>query len=340
MKTRLLIVIGSVMTVVALLAVGCMQAEASEPETTVLEPEDALETALTWLRETYPDMAPQSGTTWTVEDVAVRGANGEPLLGAAQKRMVSDDWTALVSWAVVAPDFLSYRIELQSTTLGWYWEGTVKAVGGAVAEEIEMQEMTEDLAADVARKFVAASPTFVSSGMDETLTLVQARVAAVPFGWEFVFAFDSRHSGYGNTSEQVTLPVITPRSVVVAVEKMEVVEAVMDGKWDMMSQGFIPMNEDAARDMAEGFVRNSPTFAFDGIPATLAVAETLYPDIENAWTFVFQFESAHAGYGDRTGRMLAEVITPHEAHITVENGEVVSALMDGQWDMLSQDMVS
>lgn len=340
MKKRMLVTIGSLLTMVALLAAGCMQAEASEPETTVLEPEDALETAVTWLREVYPDMAPETGIAWIIEDVGLQEGNGEPLLGAAQKRMVSDDWTALVSWAVVAPDFLTYTITLKSPTLGWYWEGTVKAVGGVVGEHTEMQKMTRQLAADLARRFVEVSPTFVCSGMDETLKLVETRDGAVPFGWEFVFEFDSRHSGYGDTSDLVTLPVITPHRAVIAVEMMEVVEAVIDGKWDMMAQEFIPMNEDAARNMAEEFVRNSPTFAFDGIPATLTLLETLYPDIENAWTFVFQFESAHVGYGDRTGQMLAEVITPHEAHITVVGGEVTSALMDEQWNMLSQTMVS
>ena len=99
------------------------------------------------------------------------------------------------------------------------------------------------------------------------------------------------------------------------------------------------INEEGARQIAENFVRNSPTFAFDGIPETLELVETLYPDIENAWGFVFQFESRHAGYGDRTGENLAQVITPHEAHVTVQDGEVMSALMDEKWDMLVQEMV-
>ena len=98
----------------------------------------------------------------------------------------------------------------------------------------------------------------------------------------------------------------------------------------------VSLTEEAARQIAGEFVRNSPTFVFDGIEDTLNLMETLYPDIENTWQFVFYFESAHAGYGDRTGQVLAEVITPHEAIITVERGKVTSAVMDGQWDMLLQ----
>lgn len=99
------------------------------------------------------------------------------------------------------------------------------------------------------------------------------------------------------------------------------------------------ITEAQARQIAQDFVRNSPTFAFDGIDDTLQLVETIYPDMENTWQFVLHFESRHAGYGDRTGQMLAEVITPHVAVITVENGEVKSAVMDEKWDMISQEML-
>ena len=98
-------------------------------------------------------------------------------------------------------------------------------------------------------------------------------------------------------------------------------------------------SEKQARNLAEEFVRNSPTFVFDGIEESLKLVEMLHPDIENAWTFVFHFDSRHAGYGDRTGQVLAEVITPHEAVITIEEGEIKSAVMDEKWDMLTQQMV-
>lgn len=100
------------------------------------------------------------------------------------------------------------------------------------------------------------------------------------------------------------------------------------------------MTEEAARELAKQFVQNSPTFAFDGIEESLELVETLYPDIENAWTFVFHFESRHAGYGERTGQMLAQVITPHDAVVTVEQGEAKSAVMDGKWDMINQKMLN
>ncbi len=97
------------------------------------------------------------------------------------------------------------------------------------------------------------------------------------------------------------------------------------------------LTEAGSQELAGKFVLNSPTFLFDGDLASLELQETLYPDIENAWQFVFSFESAHAGYGDRTGQMLAQVITPHEVVVTVEQGVIVSAIMDNAWNMLEQE---
>lgn len=345
MRRRVMLLVAVLSGVVAL-AAGCAPGQAPEPTEpapgpggAVLGPEQAFDAALAGIRSAYPDKAPVTGVSWVVEDMVVLGPNGQPLLGAAQKRISSDDWTAYVSWAVVAPDYLVYDIILKSPTTGWYWEGTVRGKGGRLSEEVTMQQMTSEIASELATQFVSGSPTYRSSGMSGTLELVESRQESRPYCWTFVFEFDSRTSGYGDTSGQVVLQVITPHRAVVTVEAMDVVEAVMDGRWDMLAQAFLDADEADARRVAEEFVRNSPTFVFDGIPATLDVGETLYPDLENAWTFVIRFESAHAGYGDRTGQMVAEVITPHEAHITVANREVVSALMDGKWDMLAQRLV-
>jgi len=51
---------------------------------------------------------------------------------------------------------------------------------------------------------------------------------------------------------------------------------------------------------------------------------------------VLSFESSHAGYGDRTGEVLAQVVTTHVATVKVVNGEVVQAIIDETWDELKQ----
>ncbi|MFP3946855.1 MAG: eight-cysteine-cluster domain-containing protein [Archaeoglobaceae archaeon] len=98
--------------------------------------------------------------------------------------------------------------------------------------------------------------------------------------------------------------------------------------------------EEESKEIARDFVENSPTYQFDGY--NLTHKETLYPEVVNCtdcYGFVFEFESRHAGYGNRTGEMLAQVITPHEAHVTVKNGKVATALLDMKWDMIDQTLL-
>jgi hypothetical protein len=97
------------------------------------------------------------------------------------------------------------------------------------------------------------------------------------------------------------------------------------------------MTEEKSREMARAFIESSPTYAYDG--SDLVHKETLYPEIagcEHCYTFVFVFTSRHSGYGDRRDQIVAQVLTPHEAHITTENGEIISANLDGYWNMLTQ----
>ena len=122
--------------------------------------------------------------------------------------------------------------------------------------------------------------------------------------------------------------------IIIAVAIAGLIAAVMVGQ-SCQTQ----YTEESSREIAEEFVRNSSTFTYDGMEESLELAETLYPDIENAWTFVYRFESRHAGYGERTGQMLAQVITPHEAVITVEQGKIKTAVMDEKWDMINQKML-
>jgi hypothetical protein len=100
------------------------------------------------------------------------------------------------------------------------------------------------------------------------------------------------------------------------------------------------LSKEDSQNKALEFVKKSPTFVFDGIEETLQLIDGLEISLPYTWTFVIGFESAHAGYGDRTGRMLAEVITPHEAAITIEQGEIVYASMDNKWDMMNQTELS
>lgn len=91
-----------------------------------------------------------------------------------------------------------------------------------------------------------------------------------------------------------------------------------------------------SRRIAREYVVNSPTFVFDGIPDSLEEIEDPMPAGPSAWRFTFWFKCEHAGYGDRSGRVLESKVTAHEALVTVAKGEVVKAELDGEWDMIEQ----
>jgi hypothetical protein len=108
--------------------------------------------------------------------------------------------------------------------------------------------------------------------------------------------------------------------------------------------------------VAEMFVKEDDTFRYDGMKESLSIRvehagtldDVMRPELSamsiavalplrsTEYTFKAKFDCLHSGYGDRTGKYLAQVITPHEAEITVVDCQVKSAIMDGRWDMLTE----
>ena len=97
-------------------------------------------------------------------------------------------------------------------------------------------------------------------------------------------------------------------------------------------------SKEHSQSVAEEFVRLETTFRFDGIPETLEVTSTT--SVGNGWQFTVEYDSRHAGYGNRSGQILAQVITHHTAEVTVQGGlGVTKAIMDDVWDMIDQRMI-
>ncbi len=59
--------------------------------------------------------------------------------------------------------------------------------------------------------------------------------------------------------------------------------------------------------VAEEFVKKEATFKFDGIPETLKVVNAT--SVGDGWEFTIQFDSRHAGYGDRSGQASGETVS-------------------------------
>ncbi len=101
-----------------------------------------------------------------------------------------------------------------------------------------------------------------------------------------------------------------------------------------------PVTQVEKMEIAEDFIKNSATYKFDGIDGSLTLVEAEDDPAGGVGTreFTFEFQTAHPGHGDRTGQVLAQVITSHTAVIAVdiETDEVVSAICDGTWDMIEE----
>ncbi len=96
-----------------------------------------------------------------------------------------------------------------------------------------------------------------------------------------------------------------------------------------------------AANTSKDFIIHAPTFKFDGMNETLHVIDTkILESFPEQYVTTITFDSRFAGYGNRTGQVLAQVITPHTAVVTVVNNTVTSAIIDGKWDELRQKSVN
>lgn len=99
-------------------------------------------------------------------------------------------------------------------------------------------------------------------------------------------------------------------------------------------QAFDQAKFERSKQIAQKAVENAPTYKFDGFDLKFESSETL--PCPNCWEFTFSFSSRHAGYGDRTGQILAQVITPHQIRVNVEDEEVVVVVTDRTFDELRE----
>lgn len=93
------------------------------------------------------------------------------------------------------------------------------------------------------------------------------------------------------------------------------------------------------KQLVEDFIKNGATYAFDGIDGSIKIiritgsASGEKPNTVYNWTYELEYQTSHPGHGDRTGQMLAQVISKHSATISIVNGEIDAAVCDEIWDM-------
>lgn len=100
-----------------------------------------------------------------------------------------------------------------------------------------------------------------------------------------------------------------------------------------------PVEEDGAREIAENWIReSSPTFNERGGSDLEFVKEVEVE--EETFEVEFTFQADFAGYGTmEEDEVAAQVITDHTILVTVEEGEVVSAITNGEFDEMADAML-
>jgi hypothetical protein len=97
-----------------------------------------------------------------------------------------------------------------------------------------------------------------------------------------------------------------------------------------------PVTKERSLAIAEDFLRDCPTFKYDGIhdSVRLSIIDVL-PQL-HCWRFTFIFSCRHSGYGNRQGQRLLHMQERHRISVTIESGIITDAVIDDTWNEMQQ----
>ena len=102
-----------------------------------------------------------------------------------------------------------------------------------------------------------------------------------------------------------------------------------------------PNYSEIAFDAAQKFLETSETFTFDGTEKNGGFANLANTN-DTPPTFLLdgRFSTDTTGYGSRTGQEIMKITTPHRILLQIRGSDVVSAVIDNQWDEIQQKFIS
>ncbi len=98
--------------------------------------------------------------------------------------------------------------------------------------------------------------------------------------------------------------------------------------------------EEDAQNIAADYIKNAPTFTFDGIEKTLQATSVKTLDCKGCFEVTVQFSCRNVGFGNRSSTFLTAKTNSHTATVRVEKGKVTQAIIDGIWDEMTQKSIS
>jgi hypothetical protein len=124
----------------------------------------ARDQALAYLSTDYGEEAPASGLTWAEKRMTPEG-----LLGAETFQYAAQDWIVTISYPVVAPDQVVYRVVVSNSATAFEWQGEVDATGNVkeVGAEVSDPVLT---ARDLALAYLIANYGEQAAPSDPTWT--------------------------------------------------------------------------------------------------------------------------------------------------------------------------
>ena len=94
-------------------------------------------------------------------------------------------------------------------------------------------------------------------------------------------------------------------------------------------------SQEESEEIATRRLQSGPTFASRGIKDSLRLLVTIPLDHPFSWQFDYEFQCQYPGYGRLGSEPTPAIITPHKAQIVVQEGKVIYAMLDEEWDVLS-----
>lgn len=90
-----------------------------------------------------------------------------------------------------------------------------------------------------------------------------------------------------------------------------------------------------AEKIVKTWIETAPTYIFDGFGLKLENHE-VFETFPEQHVLNYTFTSRHGGYGNRTDQIVTEALTPHSIEVIVSDGKVMSAVIDGEWNEITQ----
>ncbi len=109
----------------------------------------------------------------------------------------------------------------------------------AWAERIDLsfkEIMSKIRSQQIAKEFVIESPTFLFDGIPFSLRLTETLTNDCSNCWTITVEFSCLHTGYGDRSRTAQTPLITPHTATIIIDQYEIIQADLDGYWDMLTQ--------------------------------------------------------------------------------------------------------